>query len=164
MNDFSRTSPAIFKNPSSLTFLALSFLACAYIQDWEKVFSYVERINAKNCKPIAQTISFGFYDMSGAYLGTGFFPLDILFIIFAIILLGLFAPPVLVTALVMNDLKVKYAGWCPETFDVIEIFTFVLFNSFHWMFLGYFVEIARNSYKRSATLRENPLGIYSEFD
>ena len=119
MNYLSRICPEFCKNPLSLTFLVINFLVCAFIFDLNKVSSYIERINERDCKPIAEKISFGFYDVSASPLDTAYFPLYILFAVFLLIVFCLFMQSALATVLFVSDLKANHAGWCPETLDLI---------------------------------------------
>jgi hypothetical protein len=161
MNYLSRICPTFCKNPLSRTFLVVNFLVCAFIFDLSKVSSYIERIKERDCKPIAEKISFGFYDISASPLDTAYFPLNILFAVFLLLVFCLFMPSALATVMFVSDLKAKYAGWCPETFDLIEFLTFVFFNSLYWMILGYLIEIAHDYYRRNNSPREHRLSIYS---
>ncbi len=156
MNYLSRMCPEIFKSSLAYAFLIANLFICLLVSDWDKVLPYLEYFNESNCKPVVEKISFGFSCNYGLYSN----PADIFEGFFYLISM----PSAIVTAIFMSDLKAKYTHWCPETFEFIEIFAFIFFNSLYWMIMGYLIEIAHNSYEKNNSPRENPLSIYSNTD
>lgn len=152
MKSFSQICPEFCKTPLAYMFLAANLFICFLVSDWDKVFPYLENINAVGCKPIVEKISFGFSCNYGLY------PTDIFKGLFYVIS----APSALTTAIFMSDLKAKYSHWCPETFEFIQVFAFIFFNSLYAMILGYLIETAHDSYRKNSSPRENPLSIFSD--
>lgn len=153
MNYLSRICPEFFKSPLAFVFLIANLFICFLVSDWDKVLPYLENMNAISCKPVSEKISFGFYSCYSSYLDIsetlkGFFYL-------------VSAPSAIATAIFMSDLKAKYSYWCPETFEFLEVVSFIFFNSLYWMILGYLIETAHDSYTENNSPRKNPLSIYS---
>ena len=151
MNYLSRICPEFFKSPTAYVFLTANLFISFLVSDWDKVFPYVEKINASDCQPVVEKISFGFSHDYGLFLN----PADI----FAGFYYLFSAPSFITTAIFMLDLKAKYSHWCPETFEFIQVFAFIFFNSLNWMILGYLIEIAHDYYGENNSPPENPLSI-----
>jgi hypothetical protein len=156
MKRFSQICPELFKSPLALVFLTVNLFICFLVSDWEKVLPYLENLNENTCKPAVEKISFGFSCNYGLYLN----PVDVFKGFFCLISL----PSLITTEIFTLDLKAKYAHWCSETFECIEVISFIFFNSLYWMALGYLIEIAHSRYNRNNSQRENQLRIYSNTD
>ena len=151
MNYLSRICPEFCKSPTAYIFLTASLFICFLVSDWDKVLPYLENINARSCKPVIEKISFGF----SCCLGSCFSLADIFEGFFYFVS----APSIIAMTIFMSDLKANYSHWCPETFEFIQVFAFIFFNSLYWMIIGYLIEIAHDYYTENNSPPGNPLSI-----
>ena len=145
MKHFSRLFKGIFKNGLAYIFLAASLCVYAIILDWSKIFTYISHFGDANCQPVKkEAINFVIYDMSPPPIPSPFEILEALFYFLSF-------PSALIKEILVTDLKTQYAHWCPETFDIIGIVSFLIINSFYWLFLGYLIETTHDYYKKNKT-------------
>lgn len=132
MKLLSRICPNIFKSRLAQIFLIANLCICGFASDWGKVFSYFDKPDEKNCQPMSESIefsacTFGKPPPTPAEILMGFFQL-------------ISSPTVVGTQISVADLKRIHPDWCAETFEVLEIILFVIFNSFYWFTLGCYIE------------------------
>lgn len=138
MKFLSKICPEIFKSRLALVFFIAVLLVSSFASDWEKVFLYFNDIDKNHCKPVFagiryEEISFGvncYYSnpLTSDEILTGFFDL-------------ISFPARAGTNFFISDLKKNYPMWCAETFECLEVFVFIIFNSLFWMIVGYYIEI-----------------------
>jgi hypothetical protein len=138
--------------------IVANFVICLFIFDWSKFFRYLETPARINChiKPFSRGIDFCVY-------GLYYSPIESFFLLIATSISVLFLPSILVTELILGDLKKLYPLWCVETFDILYIPIFAGINSFYCLFLGDMIEKAHSAYLRNKPVQK-PLSIFSGFD
>ncbi|MEZ5427312.1 MAG: hypothetical protein R2747_13665 [Pyrinomonadaceae bacterium] len=153
MEFFGRFCPKIIKNNQlAVIFLLANLFFCSFAFDWDKAFSYIKDIDKTGCRPVAEVPSFGIYNSAPPP------PEEILTGLLVLISL----PTLAATAILTESLKTDHPRWCPETFEVIEIFAIMFFNSFYWILLAHLIEMAHGNYLRSKPEPEKPLSIFSD--
>ncbi len=120
MQRYSQSFRSFRSNSLAYIFLTANFAACALILDWKEFFSYIAKMDAKECKPpVSEKISFGMYHFYGSSELASF--LTLLLLLFVVLILAFLFLPSLAAALsVVGGLKIDYPEWCPETFDFIR--------------------------------------------
>lgn len=163
----------LFKRPLPLIFLIVNWIGCAFLFDWKELSLYLGKINETGCKP-KPAISFGIYDSVDRYsdhlFGNSNHVLanllnGILLTIHLLLtlLLSIFLlPTFLLTTCTLDILKDIFSHWCPETFELLEVPVFTVFNSIYWAFLANIFEYMRSRYSENNLPRKNPLSIYSK--
>ena len=134
-------------------FVIANFVICLFIFDWGKFLRYLETPARINChiKLTGRGIDicgFGYY----------YSPIESAFLLITAFVSLIFLPPMLMTELILGDLKRLYPLWCLETFDTLYIPIFTIINSFYCLFLGDMIEKAHSAYLQNKRDRK-PLSI-----
>jgi hypothetical protein len=132
-----------------------NFIICLLAFDWHKFFRYLETPAKLNChlKLPGRAIDF-----------CGFGGLDLILFFFAIIYLIFVYPSIAMTEIVLEMLKKINPLWCLETFDMLYIPIFAVFNTFYWFFLGDLIEMWHSAYLRRKPMYQKPLNIFPDSD
>ena len=160
MQRYSQSFRSCRSNSLAYIFLTANFAACALILDWKEFFSYIAKMDAKECKPpVSEKISFGMYHFYGSSELASF--LTLLLLLFVVLILAFLFLLSLAAALsVVGGLKIDYPEWCPETFDFIFIPVFIILNSIYWVLLSYLCEWIYDFHSKHKPVRKNPLSIF----
>jgi hypothetical protein len=73
----------------------------------------------------------------------------------------LFLPAMVDAETVISLLKKAFPSLCPETFELLYMPIFGVFNSLHWFLLGFVIEIFYKRLSINQTPAINPLGLIS---
>lgn len=139
-------------------FLLANLIVFAVIFDWSEFASFIS--NAENsCRPVLSKLSFGTNCYGGSGSGVELMLTAVLGIIIGIFLLIFFLPSYLLTAAALAAIKVDYPHWCPETFELISVPVFAVFNAIYWIFLSRFFKLLHDYHCEHKTVQENPLSI-----
>lgn len=148
-------------------FFVANIIICLVFFDWNNLFLYLNRIHETQCLPkrgggIDFSVS-GFYSSS---VGEELIYLILMFFVylFIVILLPLFFPSICLTEIMLASLKQTFSHWCPETFDLIYIPVFAVFNAFYWVSLGNLVEMAHSAYLKRKPMSRKFLSIFPDSD
>lgn len=134
--------------------IAANFVICLFIFDWDKLIRYLETPARINChiKEYSRGI-----DICGMYYS----PVESVFLFIVTLIYLIFLPPILMTELVLRDLKTLCPLWCIETFDILYIPIFAAINSFYCLFLGDMIEMAHSAYLQNRQ-PEKPLSCFPD--
>lgn len=136
MNVFFRSCSEICKSRLAYIFLLANLFVCSFAMDWNKVFSYIDEHNEKHGQAVSALKSSGTVSFSDCSYYRQISPDEILKSVFTLISF----PAQIGTEIFIEDLKKQYSDWCIETFEVLEIFVLVIFNSMYLFLLGVFIE------------------------
>jgi hypothetical protein len=143
---------AVFKGKLARIFVVTNLLLLLIFTNWHEVSYYWSHINQIGCRPTASGIDFSSYGLSGGS-GEAFF-----YTFYAV----LFLPSVIDTETILSLLKGVFPAWCRETFDILYMPIFTVFNSFHWLLLGFMIEILHTKFLLNRSPAINPLGLASK--
>lgn len=157
---------SFFKCPLAKIFLVANLIVCVFIFDWSEFLLYLSKINETGCKPKA--VSFTLYDNYGAFGASGMIMevvaliLTAVYLLIFLIFLLLVGPSLAFAACGVEILKMIFPHWCPETFELLFIPLFAVFNSFYWVFLANLFEFSHAQHSQNKSPDKNPLSIYSK--
>lgn len=156
MNIFFRSCSEIFTSRLACVFLLANLFICSFALDWKKVFDYVDKINEPDCEPKIVFSSPGNISFSADCFGRNQTTSDE-------ILIGVFNfisfPSLIGTEIFVEDLKKNHPDWCAETFEVVELFVFAIFNSLYFFLFGTFIEQFYEKYYTKALTKEKYLNL-----
>ena len=156
MNVFFRSFSEIFKSKLAYVFLLTNLCLCGFALNWKKVFDYVDKIHEPNCKPkIVFSNPTDIRFAADCYRENQTTSDEILIGFFNLISF----PSIIGTDIFIEDFKKIHPDWCRETFEVLKIFVFAIFNSFYLFLLGIFIEQFYEKYHATAAAKEKYLNL-----
>jgi hypothetical protein len=149
----------------------VNFIICLMIFDWHKLFRYLETPARINChlKSTGGAIDFSVYGLTGSSYSFGVIEnvFYLIIFVFYFFFVGIFFilvyPSMAMTEIVLGVLKGMFSLWCVETFDILYIPIFAIFNSIYWIFLGDMIEMSHSAYLRNKPIQK-PLSIFPDSD
>jgi hypothetical protein len=157
MKFLSRICPEIFKSRLAQIFFIAVLCISSFASDWEKVFLYFNDIDKNHCKPVFAGISSGNISFSACYYNDPLTSDEVLSGFFTLISF----PSIAGTDFFISDLKKNFPMWCYETFECLEVFVFIIFNSIFWLIAGYYIEFFYGKYHRHNLPEEKVLKIFN---
>lgn len=142
-------------------FLLVNLIIFAVIFDWSEFASFISN-DENSCRPVLSKVSFGTNCYGGSSSGIELMLSAILIIFIAVFLLVFFLPSYLLTAAAMVLIQSDYPHWCAETFDLISVPVFAVFNAIYWIFLSRFFELIYDYHCENRTVQKNPLSIFKK--
>lgn len=160
----------VFKISLAKIFFTSNYVICLVIFDWDKFFRYLNTPAKIDCHlpppHTGGTIDFSVYGMFAYNSGVGedfIYPILMLFLfLFAIILFILIFPSIIITQITLEVLKNAFPLWCLETHNIIYIPILAVINSFYWVSLAYFIELAHAKYLQIKPPAKKPLSIFPD--
>lgn len=155
MNVFLQSCSDVFKSRLAYSFLFGNLFICSFAMDWNKVFSYIAEHREKHNQVFFSVRSSEQISFSACYYYRETSPEEMLKNVFTLISF----PAQIGTELFIEDLKKQHTDWCAETFEVFEIFIFVIFNSMYLFLLGISIEQLYEKYHTKPPTREKYLNL-----